>query len=168
MRADSTTRAQVCVNFDPLIPDVESRAGEGADAIFVILTFCTYVKRLTFGQLQGIGIQGTDFFRYDYRNALVIDGRFDRLDAFLYLIRFDGGDMVHTDGLHHSFDGYFAVSFHVQLGHVDPGIGLMSGHSRGTVVENNQGKVMAVKDGIDQAWDCLLYTSDAADECCGV
>jgi hypothetical protein len=49
LSADRTTRAQVCINFNPVIPDIESRAGQRADAIFVVFTFYTYMERLAFG-----------------------------------------------------------------------------------------------------------------------
>ena len=130
----------------------------------MILTFFTDAERFAFGQLQGIGIQSTDFLGDDYRNPLVVNGLLDGIDTFLYLIGFDGGDMVDTDGLHHRFDGYPAVTFQVEPGHVDSGMRLVPGHGCGAVVENNQGKVMVVKDRIDQAGDSGMEKSGVADK----
>ena len=83
----------------------------------------------------------------------MIDGFLYGFDTFLYLVGFDRGHMFNADGSYHRFDGHSAVSFQVQLLHVNAGVRLVPGHGGGTVVENNQGEIVVIVNRIDKPRD---------------
>ena len=144
MGTDGTTRAQIGINFYPVVPDIKGRACQRINASPVILAFIGNIKRFVLGKFEGIGVQGAYLFGYDHGYAFIINGLFDGLNAFLYLVRFNNGHMFNPDGSHNLFDGYPAESVHVYPGHVNAGVGLMTGHGSDAVIENHQGDIVVV------------------------
>ena len=148
---DGTTGAQIGVNFDPFVPDIKGRASQRIHAGPVILAFIGYAERFVFGKFKGIGIQGAGFFGYDHRYAFIVDCLFDGIDTFLHLVGLDDGHVFNPDGSYNLFDGYPAIPLHVDPGHVNARIWLVTGHGSGAVIKNNQGEIVIIVNAIDQA-----------------
>ena len=57
---------------------------------------------------------------------------------------------------HGIFDGNMAVAVEVEPAHVHAGIGLMARHGGNAVIEDNQGHVVIVEYGVDQAGNAAV------------
>ena len=68
-----------------------------------------------------------------------------------------------ADPADHLFDGDAGIGL-AQQGHVHPRVGLMAGHGRGFVVQDDQRKLMIVVDGVDQTGDAGMKEGGISDE----
>ena len=126
---DAAARTQGRIDIDPVFSDIKRGTCQVVDAISVSFAFFTDKKGFPARFLQSFGEQYTGFPGDNHRNPLIHQGFLDGIDALFHTVRTDDGNMFHTH----------------------PGMGLMSGHCRDAVVENNQGKIVIVKYGIDQS-----------------
>jgi len=75
LRTDGAAGAEICINLDPVIPDVKCRACQRINAGSVILAFAADVEWFAPGQFQCVGIQGTYFFGYYDRTPFSLDDK---------------------------------------------------------------------------------------------
>ena len=133
--------------------DEKSGACQIVDTISVFFTFLTDKKRFPAGVFQGFGKQRAWFLGNNYRNPFIHQGLFDSLNALLNPVWPYDRNMFYTNGLHNVFNGHSGISFKVQRFHVNPWMGLMTGHSRNAIVKDHQCKIVIVKDRVDQTWN---------------
>ena len=131
--------------------DIECRTGQLVDTLAVVFAFFINVKGLASGLFKALGIKRARFLGYDDRYALVIDSLPDRGDTLIATVRFDDFHMGDTDGANDIFNRYAAIACQVEVFHINARMGLMTGHRGCAVIQNDQRKIMVVKNGVDQA-----------------
>ena len=72
--------------------------------------------------------------------------------------------MGNTDGPNDIFNRYPAIAGQVKILHVDARVGLMAGHGRGAVVQNDEGEIVVVKNSVDQTGDAGVEKSGITDK----
>ena len=153
LSTNTASRTQHRIDAHPVFSDKKGGARQVVDAIPVIFTFFTDKKWFSTGFFQGFVKQCAWFFGNNYRNPFIHQGFLDGIDALLNPVWPYDRNMFYTNGLHNVFNGHSNISFKVQRFHVNPWMGLMTGHSRNAIVKDHQCKIVIVKDRVDQTWN---------------
>ena len=72
--------------------------------------------------------------------------------------------MRHTDSPNDIFNRHPPIAGQVKIFHVHARVGLMTGHGRGAVVQNDQSKIVVVKNRVDQTGDTGVEKGGIADK----
>ena len=120
---------------------IKSRTSQFIDTIAVIFAFFADMKRLASSLFKTLGIKDARFLGYDDRYALIINSLFYGRDALANSKGSDHRHMRDTNGPDYFFNRYPAIACQVKISHINTGMRLMTGHGRGAVIKNHQGKI---------------------------
>ena len=164
LRTDRTAGAQQRIDFDPVVPDVESRTSQVVHAVPVVLALGRHLKGFALGQFYGFGVQCTGLFGDNNRDTLEPNGFANRFDTLFDFVWFYDRHVRNADRSDDRLYRHLGVAIHIQLLHINPRVGLMSGHCGRTVVQNDECEIMVVEHAADQAGNSGMKKGGIADE----